>query len=530
MVADITIGLAFLAGLLSFISPCVLPLIPAYVGYLTARATHQNSEELRPGRPTGAGMGAAVAALPLTRANRVAVFLHGVAFVGGFTFVFVVFGMILNVGIQLLQGNAGLATVQAGTAGFRDALARVGGLLVILFGLHVMGATGWLTRHLLRLPWEKLGLVGRGVQRGLEGIRTLLYSDTRRQIDPHNPYGYLGSSLMGVVFAAGWSPCIGPILGSILTVSANATNSGAWFSSGGLLLAYSLGLGVPFLVAAVAIDQMRGLMKRIQKRMRLVEAISGAFLIMMGVLLYSGELARLSQVGGGFADFTYSLEECTVGIFRGTVTLQEYGTCMQLGPNFRTILERRANPPPESTPAPDATPGVGAFTPIQPREAATAEPLPADFVPTGPGAGAPLEVGSSAPDVSVNVLDGEPLSLRSLRGSVVLLNFWATWCGPCREEMPEFQRLEEAYGAQGFSVLAVDFSERAEPVRAFVAERELRYRIGLDQNGAVARQFAVSAFPTTYVIGAEGKVLARFIGPVDIAAVEARLPEWLKGE
>lgn len=387
MVTDITVGLAFLAGLLSFISPCVLPLIPAYVGYLTARATHQNADELRPGRPIGGrpGAGATAAAVPLTRATRLAVFLHGVAFVAGFTLVFVGFGMIINAGIQLIQGNAGLATVQAGTIEFRDILARLGGILVILFGLHVMGVTGWLTRQLLRLPLANLGAVGRAVQRALEGIRTVLYSDTRRQIDPHNPYGYLGSSLMGVVFAAGWSPCIGPILGSILTVSANATTGGDWLSSGGLLLAYSLGLGVPFLAAAVAIDQMRGLMKRIQKRMRAVEIISGAFLILMGTLLYTGELARLAQVGGSFADFTYNLEECTVGIFRGTVTVQEYGTCMQLGPNFRRILERQANLPPQATPQPTSEAGDPSSTP--PWSAVPTPTIPADLVPTAVGAG-----------------------------------------------------------------------------------------------------------------------------------------------
>jgi cytochrome c-type biogenesis protein len=382
-----------------------------------------------------------------------------------------------------------------------------------------MGVTGWALRTALaRIPWARLGQPGARVRGMLERVQSILYADTRRQVDPRNPYGYAGSVLMGVVFAAGWSPCIGPILGSILTVSANATTGSDWLGAGGMLLVYSLGLGVPFLLAAVAIDQMRGLMKRIQRRMRLVEVFSGSFLIFMGVLLYTGELARLAQAGGSFADFTYNLQECTIGVISGEVQISEYGTCMELGPNFRIILERRER---------GAQPGDASGAPL------IGAPPPADMVPTPSSDEAlttravGLDVGLRAPNFTVPVLEGEPVELFALRGRVVLLNFWATWCGPCREEMPFFQRLEDTYAAEGFTVLAVNYAEPPDAVRGFMEQEQLRFSAGLDQVGAVNRQFGVRGYPTTYIIGRDGVILARQTGPFEVAALEAAIIDWL---
>src|SRR5206468_2291811 len=143
----------------------------------------------------------------------------------------------------------------------------------------VMGVWGWLLRTLItRVDWDALGGVGRPICHGLERIQGWLYSDTRRQMNPRHGYGYAGSSLMGVVFAAGWTPCIGPIYGSILTLVAN---NGSWSQAGVLLLSYSLGLGVPFLLTAAALDQTRGLLKRLQRQMRVIAIASGVFLIFL---------------------------------------------------------------------------------------------------------------------------------------------------------------------------------------------------------------------------------------------------------
>jgi cytochrome c-type biogenesis protein len=325
----VTIGLAFLAGFLSFISPCVLPLIPAYVGYLGGRTTTEVSMEL------AAAGGAPGRGAMLAQSNRIGTLIHGAFFVAGFTFVFVVFGLLTHASLTLLQ---------AGAIDFQTNFARIGGILVIFFGLHVIGVWGWLLRTLIQaVDWESMGNVGRSICRGLERIQGVLYSDTRRQMNPRQGYGYAGSSLMGVFFAAGWTPCIGPIYGSILTLVAN---NGSWSQAGILLLSYSLGLGVPFMLTAAALDQTRGLLKRLQRQMRVIEIVSGVFLIFLGYLLFSGQMASLAQAGTGWADFSYYLEECVTGVAQGKVPLGDFGTCMNLGPDYKYKQSETPQPAP----------------------------------------------------------------------------------------------------------------------------------------------------------------------------------------
>ncbi len=523
MVSDVSIGLAFLAGILSFVSPCVLPLVPAYIGYLTGRATGQNAAEI----------GLAGGSAALAPINKAAVFLHGLFFVGGFTFVFVGFGMILNAGVQLVAGNQTFETVQSGVFNFRGFLAQAGGVLVIIFGLHVMGVLNWALRTLdEKVAWKRLGSVGGGIQNTIHRVHGLLYADTRRRIDPKSPYGYLGSSLMGIVFAAGWSPCIGPILGSILTLSLQATSGDSWLAAGGLLFVYSMGLAVPFLFAALAIDQMRGLMKRLQKRMRLIEVVSGLFLILVGYLLLSGELARLSQVSGGFADFTYNVQECTLSVIRGEMTLAEHGRCMDIGPAKFAQEKRNAKAALEPTPLPTAEAALSAtpvptlepLAPIAAIPTVAAPPtVPPDAAINQPGVG----VGQTVINVSVPQLLGEPVALASLRGQVVILNFWATWCGPCRAEMPFFERMAGKYGKDGLTIFAVNVMETTKQIQAFVDELKLTFPIGMDSSGSINRQFKVTSYPTTIIIGRDGRILARFTGTPDEEKYEQSIQEWL---
>jgi cytochrome c-type biogenesis protein len=327
------IGVAFIAGFLSFISPCVLPLIPAYIGYLGGRATNRMASELATGAGGGGG---AVAAMPLSpasksvpQANRLGVMAHGLFFVTGFTLFFVTFGLITNVSIQMLRAAFDI----------QDLLRKLGGMLMILFGLYVMGLLGWGLRTLRdKVNWQ--GPAGEKFQSGIERIIGLLYRDTRQQVNPNNGYGYLGSGLMGIGFAAGWTPCIGPIYGSILALSASRS---AWGDAGVLLLAYSLGLGVPFLITAAMLNQTRGLLKRLQRHMRKIEIVSGIFLIFIGYLLLTNQLTMLAQFGAGLGDLEYRLEACIAdGVFRGKVPLSELGTCLNLGPNYKELIPKQS--------------------------------------------------------------------------------------------------------------------------------------------------------------------------------------------
>lgn len=482
---DVTMGLAFIAGFLSFISPCVLPLIPAYISYLGGRATRQVSAELAIARASNGTV--------ILEKNRIGVLLHGLAFVTGFTLMFIAFGLIASAGFSLLRLQFN---------DFRDALAKIGGVITIFFGLHVLGLTGWLLKKAIRAT-----LPQSSIRHALENIQGILYGDTRRQMNPHTPYGYFGSTGMGMVFAAGWSPCIGPILGSILTLGASREISLEQVTL--LLLSYSLGLGIPFLAAALALDNMRGLMKRLQRHMRVIEVVSGVFLIMIGVMLLMNTLTLLSQQGSGFADFSYNLEACGTGIFEGTVPIGEFGRCMNEGANYKYQENAIGDK--------SASLDTGKQS----------EPIPGN-VDLAPIKVSGLDIDNYAPDFTTQTLDNRDITLNSLRGKVVLLNFWATWCGPCRREMPDFQRLVEKYGKDGFVVLAVNFRESPEQINKFLQEINIDLLIGLDLNGEINRQFEVNTYPVTYVLGRGGEILAKQTGVFELDALKMSLQKWLR--
>ncbi len=218
-----TIWLALLAGILSFLSPCVLSLVPAYVGYLSGRAAG--------GEVNGT--------------QRLTTFLHGVFFVLGFSVVFILFNII----------GFGIGRV------FYDVqvwLARIGGFVIIIFGLHMIG--------IFRIPF--------------------LEYDTRIQQMPDRKMGFLASALMGVFFVAGWSPCVGPVLGTIMTLAATGNSLP---NAVGLGIAYSIGMGIPFLVAALGITWVTTLLRKHGQIMHWTEMITGGLLIVVGALMMLGQ-------------------------------------------------------------------------------------------------------------------------------------------------------------------------------------------------------------------------------------------------
>jgi cytochrome c-type biogenesis protein len=222
---SVGIAVAFLGGLLSFLSPCVLPLVPSYLGFITGFTFNEIS-----GR------------------RRLAM-LHASLFVLGFTVVFMLFGA--------------TATALGRTLRHYDVwLQRVGGALIVLFGLYCLG--------LFKLPF--------------------LDQDARLHLQ-RKPLGYLGSVLVGMAFAAGWTPCIGPILGGILSLAANEAD----LSKGMLLLgAYSFGLAVPFLLAAYAVEAFLDWFQRFRRYLPWVQRVSGVLLIVVGLLLMTGQFKRLA--------------------------------------------------------------------------------------------------------------------------------------------------------------------------------------------------------------------------------------------
>jgi cytochrome c-type biogenesis protein len=238
---DVTVGLAFLAGMASFLSPCVFSLVPVYISYLSGRSLAV---------ATGGGQTFEI--------NRWETFAHGLAFVLGFSFVFVTLGLAASAIGSLLYD-------------LRFWLAKIGGFLVVVFGLHMTG--------IIRIPF--------------------LDYDLRPRSRTDQSRSYFSSALMGIVFSAGWSPCVGPVLGAILTL---ALNGGSPSQGVALLSAYSAGLAVPFLFAALGIGWVTRIIRKYGRVMHYVEIGMGVILIIVGVMLFFGLLTQLNRFGP-FVDF-----------------------------------------------------------------------------------------------------------------------------------------------------------------------------------------------------------------------------------
>jgi cytochrome c-type biogenesis protein len=224
---SVSVVAALIAGVLSFFSPCVLPLVPVYLGYMSGTVVGQPQEHKRAG-----------------------LLGHALLFVLGFSSFLV-----------LLGGGAGL--LGSLLYPIMPYVTKIGGLVLIVFGLHLAG--------LIAIPFlnmDKRVELGQGGRRG----------------------GYWTSLLIGLVFAAGWTPCIGPVLSAILLLAADSRTA---FSGATLMAVYALGLGVPFLVVALLVDVALPVLRRLNRHMRLVSIVSGALLILMGFLLLTGTFERV---------------------------------------------------------------------------------------------------------------------------------------------------------------------------------------------------------------------------------------------
>jgi cytochrome c-type biogenesis protein len=240
---NVTLGLAFVAGVISFISPCVLPLIPGYLSYISGLSL----EEMRGGVMPAGGGAVAVAAPPHVRRR---VLLSSAAFILGFTLIFVALGASASTIGRFLLTNKAL-------------FGRIAGTVIILFGLHMMGV--------IRIEW--------------------LYREKRLQTT-RQPGGPLGAVVVGMAFALGWTPCIGPILGAILAVAATRNGVGEGVK---LLAAYSLGLGVPFFATALAINHFFAALARIRRHYHKIELASGLLLVVVGLLIFFDKFTIIAQ-------------------------------------------------------------------------------------------------------------------------------------------------------------------------------------------------------------------------------------------
>jgi len=224
--AAVGVTISFTAGVLSFLSPCVLPLIPSYISFITGLSLDD-----------------------VQRSRRIAL-VHSLLFVTGFTLVFLALGATATVAGRLLHQH-------------RDWIGRIGGILVIVLGLYLLGV-----------------------------FNISAFARERRVHIATKPLGYLGTVLVGMAFAAGWTPCIGPILGAVLTYTASSADLNRGLL---LLLAYSLGLAVPFVLAALMIDRFMTLFQRYRGAIVWMSRASGVLLIAVGILMITGSMTVMSS-------------------------------------------------------------------------------------------------------------------------------------------------------------------------------------------------------------------------------------------
>ena len=395
----VRILIAFVAGIASFLSPCVLPLVPGYISLIS---------------------GVSVDGLKEGSNSRRSVIINSLAFNAGLSTIFLILGT-----------TAGLV----GAAITSNPWVRIiGGIVIIAFGLQLIG--------LLKI--------------------SALYKDTRL-FSNDKPRGILGSIMLGMAFAAGWTPCIGPILGGIIGLAAT---SGGWKSGLVLSAFYSAGLAVPFLLTGLGINKFLRFYGKFRKHLHKVEVVSGIVLILVGALVMSGKSTVLAS---------------------STVT--------RYVPNAEELVVKLQN------------------WWYGNQNVAAKTPTPQNF-----------EV---LPDVEFQTLEGKPFHLKELQGQVVLLNFWATYCIPCREEIPALNSLQHELQARGLKIVGASLDDSAEGVNTYQREvAKFEYQVLLGGSDAKVK-FEQSVLPTTYLIDRQGRLRQKIIGARDRAGWEASIKPLL---
>lgn len=408
----------FLQGLLSFFSPCVLPLIPLYISYLSG------------GTQTVGKDGKIYF-------KRRKVMLNTLCFVIGISFAFFLLGLGVSAIGTFFKSNQLL-------------FARIGGILVVLFGLYQLGVLG--TSRILgqerRLPF-KLDVLA------MSPITALI---------------------MGFTFSFAWTPCVGPALTSVLLMAASASTK-LW---GFLLIGvYTIGFVLPFLAVGLFTTKLLEFFKAHVKVVRYTAKIGGALMIFMGILMFTG---KMNAVTG------------------------------YLSSGAPTIAEEQKEEKTEEAEKTDAD-----------------EPQKENETESG-----------LTPAIDFTLTDqyGNTHKLSDYKGKTVFLNFWATWCSPCRAEMPDIQKLYESAETEGEDALVVlgvaapnlGNEKSEEEIKAFLEENGYTYPVLMDTTGEVFMSYGVNAFPTTFMITREGEVFGYASGQLNEATMKSIVEQTMSGK
>lgn len=444
---SVSIITVFLQGLISFFSPCVLPLLPVYMGYL-AGGTAVRDENGQ------------------VHYNRKKVMLNTIFFVIGVSFAFFLLGFGMSAIGRFFSGNQMIFT-------------RIGAVIVILFGLYQLGIFGSnrLLNSEVRLP----------------------FSMEKMSVSP------ITAVIMGFVLSFAWSPCVGPILSSVLIMAASTGTSGAGFLLIGI---YTLGYIIPFLLVGLFTTGLIEFFSKHKSIVKYTVKLGGVLMIIMGILMFSGHLGNISNslaaISGGSSSTVSensaknNANDSDMSSIAGSNSSQtDYDT---VGDIEDESIEIQESADESDTSASDNSTLV------------------------------------AAPDFSLVDQYGKIHSLSDYKGKVVFLNFWATWCPPCNSEMPDIQELYDKYSADPNSevaILSVAFPDygtetSVDGIKEFLDTNGYTYPVLMDENADLMLSYYITAYPTTFIINADGYILGYIPGAMDKETMESVIAQALE--
>lgn len=408
----------FIQGLLSFFSPCILPLVPLYISYL-AGGMYRTDENGRISYP------------------RKKVLLHTLFFILGIGFAFILMGLGFTAIGRFFSGNKVWFT-------------RIGGLIMIGFGLYQLGVFGksQSMEQTHRLPFS------------MEG----------------KTFGPFMALLLGFTFSFAWTPCVGPVLAGVLLMASSAATAVSGFA---LIGVYMAGFVLPFLAVGIFAGAALDFFNRRRQVIQYTVKIGGVLLILMGVMTMTGRMNGITGYLSGLGADS-----------RNEAALGETGQTASEAVNTSEAKNK------------------GEISEIEEETAAETS-------------GETEESGKqtvAAPDFTLVDQFGNSHTLSEYKGKTVFLNFWATWCGPCRMEMPYIQKVYEEYGSNGGDVIILGVAnpkteERPnnsdvsqEEVELFLSENGYTYPVVMDLDGSIFAAYGIQAFPTTFMIDKNGNV------------------------
>jgi cytochrome c-type biogenesis protein len=415
--------LVFFEGILSFFSPCVIPLIPVYMGYLAGGG----KKEYEDGRIVY---------------DQKKVFIYTMFFALGISFAFFVLGMSFTTLGRFFGNNKLLFT-------------RIGGILIVLLGLFQLGIFEF---------------------KFLQKERKIHVNLADKKINPVIAF------IMGFTFSFAWTPCIGPALSSVLIMASGATTS---LAGNMLVFVYALGFLIPFLVLGLFTTKALNFLKSKQKLLKYTIKAGGVILIIMGIMTFTGWMngisGYLNSFSNGQKNNSSSQNEVSVQEEADTADAEDTG-------NNVTTVEDTGN---------DVT------TAAETAKDSTDEE--SDAIP--------------AFDFTLMDQNGNEHTLSDYKGKVVFINFWATWCPPCKKELPDIEELYKEYDLNQDEVVFLGITNPAsaaypnntdsekDEIIAFIEENEYTFPTLFDETGEVLKNYNISAFPTTFMIDKEGNVV-----------------------